>query len=156
MCVRVCVCVCVCVCVRVRCRVILCGLSVLLSLRHHRSTWGSFENLRRNKKTKAFPRTLSDFISQKQWERHDVETEERKIRTAVSRKRREERYAKRHGIDPKKHVKRLFRNNAHGSQSLAALPHYTPPKTIRMTRTHVAPITSLKYVMKVFQVLVAA
>ena len=118
-----------------------------------RSTWGSFENFKKDAKTptntKSFPKTLQDFIQQKQWERYDVETEQKRVRTAHTQKLKAERYAKKYGIDPKKHLQRMF-PKSHSTSELKSLPHHTPPKHVLMAKMHVPPITRLKYVIFYF------
>ena len=116
-----------------------------------RSTWGSFDSFNKNQSTSSpssqeFPKTLQDFIQQKQWERYDVETEQKRVRTAHTQRIRAERYANKHGLDPEKHVKRLFPKRSHSMEELQALPHHKAPRSIRMTSKYVPPITKLKYV----------
>ena len=137
-----------CVCV---CRV--CCLVVYVSF--FRSTWGSFDNFKQNSSpssSQKFPKTLQDFIQQKQWERFDVETEQKRVRTAHTQRMRAERYAKKYGIDPQKHIQKLF-PKSHSMEELPALPHHKAPRSIRMTTKHVPPITKLKYVVFVGVVL---
>ena len=110
-----------------------------------RTTWGSFENLRRNAPTNNFPKTLQDFIQQKQWERFDVETEQKRVRTAYTTRVRAERYAEKYGINPERHVKKLF-PKSRSMEELAALPHHKAPRTVRMTNQCVPPITKTRYV----------
>jgi hypothetical protein len=157
-----------CVCVCVLCCVVLCVLCVLLyvvvwcvsvssSLYHYfRSTWGSFDDFnKRNSQSpsrslssssQTFPKTLQDFIQQKQWERFDVETEQKRVRTAHTQRLRAERYANKYGLDLEKHVKKLFPTKSRSKEELQALPHHKAPKSIRMTTKYVPPITKLKYV----------
>jgi hypothetical protein len=123
----------------------VCVLYYLVLVCCCRSTWGSFANLKRNAPTQHFPKTLQDFIQQKQWERFDVETEQKRVRTSHTKRIRAERYAKKHGIDADKHVRKLF-PKSHSTSELAALPHHKAPKMIRMASHHVPPITRLKYV----------
>ena len=148
-CVCVCVCVRVCVCVSSMLRVLCVCHSLVFVLA--RSTWGSFDSFNKNQSTSSpssqeFPKTLQDFIQQKQWERYDVETEQKRVRTAHTQRIRAERYANKHGLDPEKHVKRLFPKRSHSMEELQALPHHKAPRSIRMTSKYVPPITKLKYV----------
>ena len=134
------------------CASVLYNINFFLIFYKFRSTWGSFENFKKDATTtptKDFPKTLQDFIQQKQWERYDVETEQKRVRTAHTQKLKAERYAKKYGIDPKKHLQRMF-PKSHSTSELKSLPHHTPPKHVRMAKMHVPPITRLKYVYLFF------
>ena len=102
--------------------------------------------MRRTAPTKHFPKTLQDFIQQKQWERFDVETEQKRVRTAYTTRVRAERYAEKYGINPEQHVKKLF-PKSRSMEELASLPHHKAPRTIRMTNQFVPPITKTRYVV---------